>query len=971
MSERGKIDLTRYNRPGQSRFRYLNGNGVTFLESLRAELRSRLGTESPPAFPCTPTGESVRARLDRMEQQYTKPRDPRPDWGWEIIRSFARATHVLGEHIDAYANEGFLRTALLPESVRRLVALIDYAPAPPASAVTLIALQAKDGQQGTVARGFRLSGSLPSGGAPLVFETLADTYVDWELNELRIKNFDVNEQKLGAGTKGADANKILLAKRIDGLAAGDPVLLVSGKLGQAFLIQSVAVVDHQTELTLNRAPDSPTDITAAFQYGNTDVYLKPKHRLRPVSQSATEIRLGGTNRLATNDRVAIQEFSADGAPQRIHVRSASVVGDLITLESEIPVDAGSSVSLSKLTPQTVQFEEQEGKRLLSVTSTSALPLKQDELVGVLFSQADPPTGIVVRYHVESVTADFKKANLVTTLAQLSNVADAKPTDLIAWESVAVMLDARLAVSSKRSVTVESPARPLGTKEWVVLSNGQSVAYSFCEVSQTATGALLLTPEGTSNSEQPTSPVTSVGWCQSAPSALFWQSATVAFCGFSECVELSKAHQNQEPISDSGATTLMLNKRPEALKPGMTVLVEVCDATTNIAQENSITQVDGERISLLRPVPDGATKSNLRLCGNVALAGHGEQRPERILGSGDATKARQRFLLTDSGSGVAFIADPRMPHGVRADVLVRVDGILYREVPRLEDCSPGDCVFSTRVTDAGALQFEFGDGQYGRRPPSGRDNVRVSYRQGCGLLGNVLAGTLKPMHAHALLKDARQPLPASGGSDGQDIDSLRSHAPASLQALGRAVSLGDFAALAQSHSKVWQAAAVPGWQLLPGEAAAPLRVQPVTVFVVPAGGSNLSDSLRSELEAYLNNHSLPRVRVCVRVFSPVSLQLNILLEVTQATHDPAQVVQAVRELLLFSLSLRQRRLGQAVYLSEVYKLVESVPGVAASQCQFAEPSHKSQQHQTVSSQEVLFLDPNQFTALTVTAAEYVP
>ena len=142
-----KSDLTRWNRAGLSRFRYIDNNAVTYLEQLRQTLEDRfpnwkdLKLEIPD-----PDLEKVtrRERDDRLHQRQEllleQYNGERRDWGWEIARSFARACHVLTEHIDAYANEGFLGTATQWDSVRRMVEMLDYHPAPPASASTVLVL---------------------------------------------------------------------------------------------------------------------------------------------------------------------------------------------------------------------------------------------------------------------------------------------------------------------------------------------------------------------------------------------------------------------------------------------------------------------------------------------------------------------------------------------------------------------------------------------------------------------------------------------------------------------------------------------------------------------------------------------------------------------------------------------------------------------------------------------------------------
>jgi hypothetical protein len=134
-------DLTRWNRAGLSRFRYVDGNAVTFLEELRQALIDRFSDPDakrlqwrdlvPKREGDSDNGwkrledernrlqqEFPRESLNRLLAQY---HDDRRDWAWEIGRVLARSSHVLTEYIDAYANEGFLGTATQWDNVRRLV----------------------------------------------------------------------------------------------------------------------------------------------------------------------------------------------------------------------------------------------------------------------------------------------------------------------------------------------------------------------------------------------------------------------------------------------------------------------------------------------------------------------------------------------------------------------------------------------------------------------------------------------------------------------------------------------------------------------------------------------------------------------------------------------------------------------------------------------------------------------------------
>ena len=139
-----RLDLTRWNRAGLTRFQYVDGNAPVWLEELRLGMLALYlrgidpeerepekwrelfmkpvsewdlpgpmqryadavaWAELLPAVPAKPENASARNR--RLLDQYARAPS---EYGWEIMRAFARAAHVLLGHADAYANEGYLRT---------------------------------------------------------------------------------------------------------------------------------------------------------------------------------------------------------------------------------------------------------------------------------------------------------------------------------------------------------------------------------------------------------------------------------------------------------------------------------------------------------------------------------------------------------------------------------------------------------------------------------------------------------------------------------------------------------------------------------------------------------------------------------------------------------------------------------------------------------------------------------------------
>ncbi|MGD2115921.1 MAG: baseplate J/gp47 family protein, partial [Acidobacteriota bacterium] len=395
-------------------------------------------------------------------------------------------------------------------------------------------------------------------------------------------------------------------------------------------------------------------------------------------------------------------------------------------------------------------------------------------------------------------------------------------------------------------------------------------------------------------------------------------------------------RNDTPLTGD-RIVLDVARTPRLLAPGRRLVLERevppedgGDPTYTGAVETRVEEVDDAAravtLDLAEPLEtrDGFTLGNAVLRGNVVPAGHGETRPEKVLGSGDAARSNQRFVLREEG--VSFVADATQPSGVRAAVTVRVGGRAWEQVANLRDSRPADAHYAIRMTEEGHLAVELGDGRHGRRLPTGGNNVRIRFRVGTGLAGNLAAGSLtKAARPHRLVGAVRQPLAATGGNDMEDVRSLKENAPASVLTLERAVSVSDLSHLAARQSSVWQARAFPVPTALS-------RRESVEVVVVPPDGGELGD-LERTLRELLEANTLPGVDVHVSAAEMTPFHLSVTARVKSAEYDPDQVVESVRRALLDAFSLQRRRLGQDLFLSEIYQVVEGVVGVESSTCAF--------------------------------------
>jgi hypothetical protein len=324
----------------------------------------------------------------------------------------------------------------------------------------------------------------------------------------------------------------------------------------------------------------------------------------------------------------------------------------------------------------------------------------------------------------------------------------------------------------------------------------------------------------------------------------------------------------------------------------------------------------------RPIPADAAvrRGDLIIHANVADAGHGETKPVHKLGGGDASATNQRFAV--DFDDVSHVRDVSMPGGVRADLKVEVEHEIYSQVATLRDSEPADPHYMVRITEAGTLELEFGDGRRGRRLPSGSNNVLATIRRGSGLGGNLPADSLTDIvKKHPAVDSFLQPIAAAGGDERESVAQVRQNAPGRLAAMDRAISVADYQRLAQRFQGVWHAAAFE-------EPSYRRSREAVRVVVVPAGGGQLG-SLGNKIHGFLVANGLPSIDVIIVPFAKLPVEISVTARVDSTRFDPIEVESRVRAALLAAFDLRNRRPGQPVYRSEVTRVVENTQGVSNS------------------------------------------
>lgn len=305
---------------------------------------------------------------------------------------------------------------------------------------------------------------------------------------------------------------------------------------------------------------------------------------------------------------------------------------------------------------------------------------------------------------------------------------------------------------------------------------------------------------------------------------------------------------------------------------------------------------------------------VKVFGNLLQASRGETVSDEILGSGDASQINQAFTLKKNP--LTYIAAPTSDdeRGVTSTLTVWVDGVQWQEWASFYGQDDTAEVYILRQNDDQETQIIFGDGIRGRRLPSGKDNIKASYRFGAGAAAppaDAITQLAKPVKG---LSAVNNPFAASGGADAEAAEYIRDYAPRSALLLGRAVSVQDFIAAALGLPGVKAATAEWRWN--------DTRQRPVIQLWY------IGDSDSATIATALRNLADPTVALDVTKAAPDGLVLSFDVEVDDSYVED-DVLQAVRSRLTDEstgmLAIKNIGIGSPLYRSQLFSAILAEAG----------------------------------------------
>jgi Baseplate J-like protein len=351
-------------------------------------------------------------------------------------------------------------------------------------------------------------------------------------------------------------------------------------------------------------------------------------------------------------------------------------------------------------------------------------------------------------------------------------------------------------------------------------------------------------------------------------------------------------------------------------------------TEAVTLKAATTSADGVATLLIfnETLQNTYARSALQVLANVVDSSNGETRYQpaavspppvsEYLGNGDGTAVFQKFQLKQVP--LTYVSAATASGGT-STLQIRVNDVLWTEVPSFYGHGPNEQIFITRRGDTGVVTVEFGDGVTGARLPTGNENVSALYRVGSGLAGNVRAGQLSLLVTRPLgVKGVTNPLAASGGDDGDQLADARQNAPLTVLTLDRVVSLIDCEDFARAFSGIGKAAAAFVWD---GQ----YQIVHLTIASAAGGAVDPASDTFTNLVAAIDAARHPIWPIVVQTFTarPFVLEASVAID---PAYDSDEVSAKLNAALSATFSFAARDFGQAVTSSDIYQASQAVAGV---------------------------------------------
>jgi predicted phage baseplate assembly protein len=870
--------LATANRPGLSALRYRAGTHASMFEAMVRRLTIPIGPSNPYSLHGLTTRE-----LD----------DP----AMAMLDAWATVGDVLTFYQERIINEGYLRTATERRSILELARLVGYQLKPGVSSTVYVAYTVDDDAKTIIPAGSK-SQSIPGAEEkPQTFETSEEIEARGAWNALRPR---LTKPQIVTST----SQKIWLQDANTRLDPGDTLLLVFSGATPFVLrrVQSVFADRANDRLVVTLQPQVTVSALAPPP-------VSPQTRALPPAKKSKSRKKQKDEPLA-DELIDELEEAPPGDAFTTAIVTDQKPRSFFDLLSDPPALAPAG---KEAMPQSLRAVLSKNSDFGAVLAGAFRPQIADIIYGALGNFRITPKG-----ELQSVHVFRRRSPLFGHNAPLDKVT-------INSDHQATSTANDKHVETDGIVWLAEPSETIVAGGFVVVDTGEAKVARIDAVETRPRTDYLISAKSTRLTLDR-------DWFPDAMNMAVLRSTIVL-------AESEQLTLSEEPIFDdirrnpeSGATRIELESFLDGFKPGRWIVVtgertDIAGTTITTSELAMVASVEqklepggGEKsYSIFHLAPKGLNhryrRSTVKIMANVAKATHGETRSE-ILGGGDASKPLQTFTLHQTP--LTFVPSPT-PSGAASTLAVRVNDVLWHETDSLAGTGPVERVFVTKTDDEGKTSVTFGNGREGSRVPTGPDNVRAVYRSGIGKPGNVRAGQIATAISRPLgVKDVVNPLPATGGADPESRDDARRNVPVALQALGRVVSVRDYADFARTFAGIAKAASVA---ISDGSR----RVVHVTIGGTADIDIDESSDLYRNLLIALRKYGDPYQPFVVAMREKMVMAGSAGVRI-HPDYLWSSVQPKIRAALLDAFSYDRRAFGQRVFPSEVIAAIHGVEGV---------------------------------------------
>lgn len=866
-----------YNRPGLKAISYRIGNYSQFRESLLARLSS---ADLPALWPLT----------TRSNEDFTIA----------LLDAWAVVSDVLTFYQERIANESYLNTAIEQRSILELARLIGYELRPGVAAGTLVAFTLEEnsltaapafGTEISIAKeeaprinidaGTKIQSIPGPGEEPQTFETIENIEANADWNAIRPRlsqpQLSISDDAIIA-VKGTNNN----------LKAGD--LLLIKQNGEEILKKKIVSVENDENF------------------------------------ESTWLYLGASAVFPAFEPLSLEQPDGDLSdyPKKMEL-NPDIVNNLI---QEIWTEEDFSTLLQEQEWPVVDLKESVKKKLSEKANSAVEVFVFRKRVSAFGYNAPKQTNYVITTHgisVPNLPSQWYEWRLDEEegIMYLDNeYEEIVPESFIAVQKSAEGVE-QAAIYTVDGVELRSrTAYGLSAKTTELKISPYPVSSSPRWWEESKTPLDESTSEGSPSGDTHTHNLTIVPTSESFEPEDEDLSSIRSLTIYAQSERLELA---ETPIEKTvSCDVVMLSQLYLHLKKGKTIILsgERSDLEGAYASEVRVIKrllIDRGFTILVfdKPLAYEYVRKTVSINANIAVAAHGETAHE-ILGDGDARKTFQQFILKQPP--LTYIS-ASTASGTQSTLEIRVNDILWKEVPSLYGRAPDEKVYIARQNDEGQTTVTFGDGITGARLPGGQQNVKAAYRKGIGAKGLLKADQLSQLITRPLgVKAVRNPLPTNGAQDRELMADARRNANLTIFTLDRIVSLQDYEDFARAFAGIAKALATQTW-----------REQKQSVHLTVAGYKGVPVSPDSELYKNLlvaiPKAGVPDVPVTLASYRPRFFRLAAAIQI-HPDYLSEKVLDATEQELRTRFSFDERKFGQSVTLSEVISVMQKVEGVLA-------------------------------------------